>query len=88
MRRITPRTAVVVAVWVAVVAACDSADPIAENQSGLPRLGELWQMVQDSTAPDTDGDYLPDDVESLGNAALIVWLNPSYRARAVQGRTR
>lgn len=28
--------------------------------------------------------YLPDDVESCGCAALIVWLNPSYRATAGQ----
>jgi len=34
-------------------------------QSSLPMLGQLWQMVQDSTAPDVDGDYLPNDVEAL-----------------------
>ncbi|MHC4973092.1 MAG: PKD domain-containing protein [Planctomycetota bacterium] len=49
----------------ALVAGCDGSNPIAMNQSGLPRLGELWQMVQDSSAPDTDGDYLPDDVEGM-----------------------
>jgi len=64
MRRIISRVAVGV-VLAAMVAACDSTDPIAMNQSGLPRLGELWQMVQNSTAPDTDGDYLPDDVEGI-----------------------
>lgn len=35
------------------------------NPSGLPQLGELWSMVQNSGAPDSDGDYLPDDVEQF-----------------------
>ncbi|MBN1422518.1 MAG: hypothetical protein JXP34_27320 [Planctomycetes bacterium] len=35
------------------------------NPSGLPTLGELHGMIAKSTAPDTDGDYLPDDVEAV-----------------------
>jgi len=31
--------------------------------------------------------YLPADVESCGNAALIVWLNPGYRAPATQPKS-
>ncbi|MEZ5657446.1 MAG: GNAT family N-acetyltransferase [Burkholderiaceae bacterium] len=30
-------------------------------------------------------DYLPEDVESCGHAALIVWLNPSYRPKRRPG---
>jgi len=44
---------------------CGSDGGTTGNQSGLPTLGVLWQMVQDSTAPDSDGDYLPDDVEAV-----------------------
>ncbi|HEX5135597.1 MAG TPA: binary toxin-like calcium binding domain-containing protein [Planctomycetota bacterium] len=39
----------------------------------MPTLGALWQLVQDSTAPDGDADYLPDDVE------ILVGTNPGDR---------
>jgi len=37
--------------------------PITLNQSTLPTLGEIDALVQASTAPDSDGDFIPDDVE-------------------------
>lgn len=49
----------------ALVSGCGDGGGTTENQSGLPTLGVLWQMVQDSTAPDPDKDYLPNDVETL-----------------------
>ncbi len=61
-------------VLAALVRACNGNGPVALNQSGLPRLGELWQMVQNSTAPDTDGDGLAAATARAG-------------ARAEQGRT-
>ncbi|MHC5032165.1 MAG: binary toxin-like calcium binding domain-containing protein [Planctomycetota bacterium] len=58
----------------ALTVGCDNGiDAVAQNQSGLPRLGELWQMAQQSTAPDRDGDYLPDDIE------LLVGTDPNDR---------
>lgn len=33
------------------------------NASGLPTLGELEALIKASTAPDSDGDFIPDDVE-------------------------
>ncbi len=44
---------------------CGDGGGTTENQSGLPTLGALWQMVQDSTAPDPDGDHMPSDVEAV-----------------------
>lgn len=41
----------------------DSISPRTANLSGLPTLGELWDMCQASTAPDSDGDFVPDDIE-------------------------
>jgi len=35
------------------------------NPTGLPTLGELEQRNEVSTAPDSDGDYIKDDVEAL-----------------------
>jgi len=35
------------------------------NPSGLPTLGELEAMIQASQAPDSDNDYIPDDIEQL-----------------------
>jgi hypothetical protein len=61
-------TALLVCMAVAVpgvLAGCGGSGAIVSNlnPSGLPQLGELWKAVQNSNAPDTDGDYLPDDVE-------------------------
>jgi len=53
------------AIAAALLCGCGGSGGTTANQSGLPTLGVLWQMVQDSTAPDGDGDYLPDDVEAL-----------------------
>jgi len=49
----------------ALVAGCGGGGSTPAYQSSLPQLGVLWQMVQNSTAPDSDGDYLPDDVEAI-----------------------
>lgn len=45
-------------------AGCDGdVVPTTANLSGLPLLGELHDMCQASTALDSDGDFLPDDIE-------------------------
>ncbi|MHC4940156.1 MAG: binary toxin-like calcium binding domain-containing protein [Planctomycetota bacterium] len=37
--------------------------PVDPNPSGLPTLGEIEQLIHASQDKDTDGDYIPDDVE-------------------------
>ena len=39
------------------------AGPITLPLSTLPTLGELEAMIKASTAPDSDGDFIPDDIE-------------------------
>jgi hypothetical protein len=61
-----PEALVPLVALLALTVGCDgNGGPVALNQSGLPQLGELWVMVQNSTQPDSDGDHLPDDVEQL-----------------------
>ena len=52
----------------------DPLPAVAVNQSGLPTLGELWDMMQASTAPDSDGDFIPDDIE-----VNVLGTNPNHR---------
>ena len=64
-----------VAVLFTALAGCGgSSAPVVLNPSGLPTLGELEQMIQASVAPDSDGDYIPDDIETG-----ILGTNPSDR---------
>jgi hypothetical protein len=47
-------------------AGCGGGGPgIDKNPSGLPTLGEIEQRNEVSVAPDSDGDYMKDDVEAL-----------------------
>jgi hypothetical protein len=57
------------------LAACSNSGltPVPANQSGLPKLGAIAQMNATSTAPDSDGDFIKDDVE------LILGTDPQMR---------
>ena len=54
---------------VAILAACGggggSVVPVEQNVLGLPSLAQLRDMNEASTAPDSDGDLLKDDIEVL-----------------------
>ncbi|MHC4933571.1 MAG: binary toxin-like calcium binding domain-containing protein, partial [Planctomycetota bacterium] len=56
------------------IVGCHESTEVTSNASGLPKLGDLWDLAQISTAPDSDGDFIPDDVE-------IAWLHTDPKDR-------